>query len=113
MFIQKMLSTLICIFILTFSKFAKAATTASENLENVGDNIRVGEIVETAPEPEPMISGRDLTAILGDTHNKYVYLHEIPILNLNCSRWRHMFLGRSLGSGSNIHDRSHGKKLLH
>jgi len=60
-----MLSTLICIFILTFSKFAKAATTASENLENVGDNIRVGEIVETAPEPEPMISGRDLTAILG------------------------------------------------
>ena len=72
MLLEKMLLTFIFMFIFSLSKFARGVTAASVNPENVGDNILVGEIVEETPsEPEPMISSRDLTAILGDKDNKY------------------------------------------
>ena len=72
MLLKKMLSTFAIMFIFALSKFARGATAASVNPEHIGDNIFVGEIVgETPSEPEPMISSRDLTAILGDKDNKY------------------------------------------
>ena len=69
MLLKKMLSTFAFMFIFALSKFARGATAATEH---ISDNIFVGEIVgETPSEPEPMISSRDLTAILGDKDNKY------------------------------------------